>query len=205
LTAQLEHLPLFPLETVLFPGGLLPLRVFEVRYLDMVRKCHALGAPFGVVRLHKGREVQAAGADVAFETVGTLANIQTLSSPQAGLLSVVCQGQQRFRILKSERIKFGLWVAHVERIDDDQAVAIPQEHEPIAKALAHVGEQIKARGAGRLPEPEAFGDCAWVANRWAELLPLPAELKQQLMQLDSPLVRLELIGDALERLGVLKS
>ncbi len=205
MTTELHGLPLFPLETVLFPGGVLPLRIFEVRYLDMIRKCHAVGAPFGVVRLRKGREVSAAGIEEAFAEVGTLAQIQELTTVQSGLLSVVCTGQQRFRVLRSERAKYGLWTAHVERVDDDQPVAVPPEHEKISQGLAILMAQLKARGAAHLPDAEAFGDCAWVANRWAELLPLPAELKQQLMQLESPLVRLDLVGDALERLGVLKA
>jgi uncharacterized protein len=205
LSNQLHSLPLFPLETVLFPGGMLPLRIFEVRYLDMIRKCHAAGAPFGVVRLKKGREVSAAGIEEAFEPVGTLAAIRKLSTVQSGLRSVVCQGQQRFRVLRSERAKLGLWIAVVERIEDDQAIPVPPEHEPIARGLATLLAQLKARGVKDLPEPEAFDDCAWLANRWAELLPLQHELKQQLMQLESPLVRLELVGDALERLGVLKA
>ena len=95
----LTSLPLFPLGTVLFPGGVLPLRVFEVRYLDMIGKCHRAGAPFGVVALTQGHEVRAAGAPPEqLATIGTLAHITTLEQPQAGLPLVQCRGEQRFRI-----------------------------------------------------------------------------------------------------------
>ena len=84
--ATLTSLPLFPLGTVLFPGGVLPLRIFEVRYLDMIGKCHKVGAPFGVVGLTEGHEVRKAGQGAeSFHDVGTLANIVELASPQAGL------------------------------------------------------------------------------------------------------------------------
>ncbi len=200
---KLNGLPLFPLESVLFPDGVLPLRIFEVRYLDMIRKCHEVGTPFGVIRLITGREVTAAGVDEAFDVVGTLASIESLTTIQPGLLSVRCEAQQRFRIVKSERSRFGLWIADVERIDADMRVKIPDELNPVASSLVTVNAQLKARGLPGLPEPEHFDDCGWVANRWAEMLPIQSELKQQLMQLESPMLRLELVSDVLDKLGVL--
>lgn len=201
---QLSGLPLFPLEAVLFPGGVLPLRIFEVRYLDMIRKCFEVGAPFGVVRLMKGREVSAAGIEEGFDAVGTLASIESLTTIQASLLSVKCVGQQRFRIERRERSRFGLWIADVERITDDMRVGIPGELEGVTQSLVSVNAQLKARGLPGLPEPEHFDDCGWVANRWAEMLPIQGELKQQLMQLESPMLRLELVSDVLDKLGVLR-
>jgi uncharacterized protein len=203
----LSSLPLFPLGTVLYPGGLLPLRIFEVRYLDMVSKCHKAGAPFGVVSLTEGREVrQAGGAAETFNAVGTLARIVELEVPQPGLMVIRCEAAQRFRIDRSEQLKHGLWIADVTRLDDDMAVTIPEDLQETSRALARLIESLKQRHAGddALPiaMPYQLSDCGWVANRWCELLPLPLKLKQQLMELDNPLVRLELVSDVLSRTGI---
>ncbi len=202
----LHSLPLFPLGTVLFPGGQLPLRIFEVRYLDMITRCHKAGAPFGVVALTKGHEVSLPGVTESFASIGTLATIEELSQPQPGLLTIRCAGTQRFRVTSSERLKHGLWVADVERVDDDTVVAVPEDLAPIAQSLAEVIRKLRERApqdaAPPLPIELKLDDCGWVANRWCELLPLPTELKQRLMVLDNPLVRLELVGDILSRTGI---
>ena len=203
----LTSLPLFPLGTVLFPGGVLPLRVFEVRYLDMVRKCHRAGAPFGVVSLRSGQEVRRAGnAQEQFHDVGTLASIADLQTPQPGLVTLTSTGNQRFRILRRTLLPYGLWMADVEQLSDDLAVPIPPDLEPAAAALEKVLEVLCQRDprspAAIVPTHAQLADSGWVANRWCELLPVPAALKQQLMELDNPLVRLELVSDVLERTGI---
>ena len=202
----LTSLPLFPLGTVLFPGGLLPLRVFEVRYLDMIGKCHKAGAPFGVVSLSQGSEVRVPGGTEAFATVGTLATISGLDTPQPGLMVIRAQGEQRFRITSSDQLKHGLWVANVERMGADMAVAVPDDLKSTAQALERLIQSLqqKSQGSGQMPVngPLHLNDCGWVANRWCELLPLPLQLKQRLMELDNPLVRLELVGDVLARTGI---
>lgn len=211
----LFSLPLFPLGTVLYPGGILPLRIFEVRYLDMIGKCHKTGAPFGVVSLTQGSEVRkpdvrhAAGEPLpqeAFNTVGTLAIITEFSLPQPGLMVIRCTGAQRFEISSREKLKHGLWIADVTRIGDDMKVKVPDDLQPSANAL---GKLIKSLQERKLPTeqmpvsmPYMLDDCGWVANRWCELLPIPLELKQRLMELDNPLVRLELVSDILERTGI---
>jgi len=209
----LTPIPLFPLGTVLFPGGFLPLRIFEVRYLDMIGRCHKSGEPFGVVCLTQGSEVRKAGADAeAFATIGTLAVIHELESPQAGLMQIECSGTQRFRIHSSAMQKHGLWTAEVRAIADDVRMEIPKDLQHVAEALRRVVDTLEARRRQqgtpglRLPmlEPYAFDDCGWVANRWCELLPAQPELKQRLMELDSPLMRLELVGDLLARTGIAK-
>ncbi|WP_311221690.1 MULTISPECIES: LON peptidase substrate-binding domain-containing protein [unclassified Acidovorax] len=202
----LSSLPLFPLGTVLFPDGTLLLRVFEVRYLDMVRKCQQTGAPFGVVALRSGDEVRRAGApQEQFHDVGTLAVIEQLESPQAGLINLQCRGTERFRIQKRSQLPHGLWIADVEQCEPDQAVAVPPDLQRTATALAQVAAQLRLRDpdfAMPQPLPDQLADCGWVANRWCELLPVPPELKQQLMALDNPLLRLELVGDVLDRTGI---
>lgn len=207
----LHDLPLFPLGAVLFPGGLLPMRIFEVRYLDMIGKCHKAGVPFGVVSLTRGSEVRKAGAAAeTFCDIGTLATIQALESPQAGLLQIECAGTQRFRVRTSTLQKHGLWTAEVEAIAHDSALAIPDDLQHTAVALRRLVDTLEERqrlqGAEsvRLPvaAPYRFDDCGWVANRWCELLPMQPALKQRLMELDSPLMRLELVGDFLARAGI---
>lgn len=209
----LRSLPLFPLGTVLFPDGLLPLRIFEVRYLDMIGRCHKNGAPFGVVSLTQGTEVRRAGGEAeTFAEVGTLAVIHEFDAPQAGLLQIECVGTQRFRLRSSELQKYGLWTAEVEALPDDLPLALPEDLQHTADALRRLVDTLEERrrmevGDGaRLPigEPRRFEDCGWVANRWCELLPMRTDLKQRLMALDSPLMRLELVGDLLARAGIAK-
>ena len=203
----LSSLPLFPLGSVLFPGGLLALRVFEVRYLDMVRKCHQAGAPFGVVALTQGREVRQAGApEEQFNDVGTLAVIEQIDTPQPGLITLLCRGSQRFRITQRSHLPHGLWIADVGHIDPDLMVPIPQDLRKASTALAQVLHTLKQRDpeipTAIVPTAAQLDDCGWVANRWCELLPVPLELKQRLMELDNPLVRLELVSDVLARTGI---
>ena len=209
------QIPLFPLGTVLFPGGSLPLQIFEVRYLDMVRRCHRHGTPFGVVCLTQGREVQRPGAGdgsyepEGFHAVGTLARIVELAQAQPGLLFIACEGQARFRILHSERQPNGLWVARVEPLLPDAAAPIPAELGGIGQALKQLHDRLQTEQPGAVapyppyrPDQGPWQDAGWVANRWAELMPLPLSVKQQLLTLDSPLLRLELIGDALDQFGI---
>lgn len=135
----LTSLPLFPLASMLFPGGVLALRVFEVRYLDMVRKCHHAGAPFGVVSLRSGQEVRRAGAPLEqLHDVGTLARIEHLECPQPGLITLECRGGQRFRIVRSHLLPHGLWIADVELLADDQHVPIPQHLAATSRSLSQV-------------------------------------------------------------------
>lgn len=211
----LSMLPLFPLGTLLYPGGLLPLRIFEVRYLDMIGKCFKTGAPFGVVNLIKGTEVRRATpsqtprdgtAAETFHPVGTLATITELARPQAGLMEIRCTGTRRFRIANTQLLKHGLWVADVTLLEEDLPVPIPADLQNISLALANLINTLKA---GDVPEaqlpvqaPYRFDDCGWVANRWCELLPMSATHKQGLLALDNPLVRLELVGDVLARSGI---
>lgn len=196
-------LPLFPLGTVLFPGGLLPLRIFEVRYLDMIRRCHREGRPFGVVALTQGHEVRQAGAGPeAFHPVGTLATVAEIAAPQPGLLMIRAHGGSRFRLQSSQQLTHGLWVGEALPLADDPVVPVPEELQGHAQSLARLLDTLRAQvgdAKGRMPlrEPWRLDDCAWVANRWSELLPMPLETKQRLMALDNPVLRLELVGDLL--------
>jgi Lon protease-like protein len=210
-------LPLFPLQTVLFPGGLLPLRIFEVRYLDLITRCQKEGAPFGVVCMTQGSEVRRppaetprpAGQDFepeAFHAVGTLANIVAYERVQPGLILVRCTGGLRFKLSRREQLKHGLWVGDADWMAKDQTVPVPSDlnhvQQGLQKLVAHL---LGTNGAGEtlaFEAPFEWDDSGWVANRWCELLPISPQLKQQLMMLDNPLLRLELVADLLERLKI---
>jgi len=210
----LQQLPLFPLQTALFPGGWMPLRIFEVRYLDMIKRCHAAGAPFGVVCLSEGSEVrrvdpqhQDGFAAEAFFDIGTLAHIERFATPQAGLMFIHCRGQQRFQITARRRLPHGLWVGDVVLQPLEPVVAVPEHLASTRDALQRVLATLQAREPEAINElplqaPYHWDDSGWVANRWVELLPLQPELKHRLMVLDSPLLRLELVSDLLDRMGV---
>src|SRR6218665_1095338 len=201
----LSSLPLFPLGSGLFPGGMLALRVFVPRYLDMVRKCRQDDPPFGGVELTRGQKVRQAGAPAEqFNDIGVLALIERLERPQPGLITLLCRGSQRFRIIRRQHLTPGLWRAGVWLIDPDLAVPIPPDLRKTATALAQLLRTLEQRGlhSATRPTAEQLDDCGWVANRWCELLPVPLALKQRLMELDNPLVRLELVGDVLERTGI---
>ena len=205
---DIDALPLFPLTTVLSPQGILNLQIFEVRYLDMIGKCYKNGTPFGVVSLVKGGEVRRLDASAPagdgfaneqFADVGTLASIAEFSAPQAGLMVVRCTGTERFRIRARSQLKHGLWVADITTLAPDAPAAIPPDLQPIAAALARLLDHQRSGEAMFEPlpidQPYRFDDCGWVANRWCDLLSMPPPMKQSLMQLDNPLLRLELVGD----------
>lgn len=210
----LSQLPLFPLQTVLFPGGWMPLRIFEVRYLDMIKRCHAAGAPFGVVCLREGSEVRRADpaaadgfAHEAFFPAGTLARIEQVAHPQPGLMFIHCRGQQRFQITASHRLPHGLWVADVRLESLEPVIPVADHLASTRDALQRVLENLQEREPQAMNElplqpPYEWDNSGWVANRWAELLPAPAELKHRLMTLDNPMLRLELVSDLLDKLGV---
>ena len=159
----LSSLPLFPLNSVLFPDGVLALRVFEVRYLDMVRKCHHAGAPFGIVALTQGNEVRQAGApDERFHDIGTLAASEKLDNPQPGLITLLCRGSQRFRITERRHLPHGLWIADVEQLATDLAVSIPEDLLTTATTLAQVLASLRERDTGSgtalHPTPDQLDD-----------------------------------------------
>jgi len=206
---------LFPLQTVLFPGGWLPLRIFEVRYLDMVQRCHKVGAPFGVVCLTQGTEVmkppqektappESSTEGEAFFPVGVLANIETLAQPHPGLLHIACRGSQRFRVKYANKLKHGLWLADVDMLPADLPAPVTDDLSGTVSSLQRLLHTLSTQASNdqQLPiqKPYQWQDAGWVANRWCELLPIDNGLKQRLMSLDNPLVRLELVSDLLEKL-----
>lgn len=187
------EIPLFPLHTVLFPGGLLPLRVFEQRYMAMAKSCLRDGTPFGVCLIREGAEV---GAAATPEDVGCLARIVRWDMEQLGLLQIVAQGAERFRILARRVQPDGLALVRIELLPDSADALIPGQlafcRQLLERIAAEHGERIFAK-------PFQFDSSAWVSARLAEVLPLPLATKQQLMELGDGVQRLELLQGLLRQ------
>ena len=197
-----EELPLFPLQAVLFPGGLLSLKVFEARYLDLMSTCLREQRPFGVVALRSGDEVRRPDRTVSFEVVGTLAELIDVDSEHPGILQVSCRGGARFRVLDSHQRADGLWLARTESLADDTVLAPAEAQTATVRGLAEAIATLKAQGVAPFLEPYRFDDAGWVANRWCEILPISQAAKFKLMELPDPLVRLQLVDDYLRSKGV---
>jgi Lon protease-like protein len=206
-TPEATHpaLPLFPLRSVLFPGGLLVLKVFEARYLDLVTDCLRRDRPFGVVCLLQGGEVRdGKGAGVRFESAGVLARLDDVDGEQPGLLRVRCTGMQRFRLeADAAQQPDGLWVGRARQLPDDEAALPAPSLLPAVQALAGAIGKLKAQGAEPFLPPYRLDDAGWVANRWCEILPIPLGAKQKLMELEDPQLRLQLVQDYLQGQGVI--
>jgi len=190
-------LPLFPLQTVLFPDGLLELKIFETRYLDLMARCMREQTPFGVVALRSGSEARVSGAPVALFDVGTLAELIEVDSPEANILLVRCRGGQRFTLGATRQEADGLWVGDALPVGDDPVVAPSATHANVVKSLVDAVATLSAQGAEPFLAPHRFDDAGWVANRWCEILPLPIDAKHRLLGLD-PLSRLDIV-DSLMR------
>jgi len=181
------EIALFPLQTVLFPGGRLPLRIFEQRYLEMAKACLRDGTPFGVCLIREGREV---GEAALPEDVGCTARIVEWDMPQLGLLQVVAHGEQRFRIRRRRVQRDGLALAEVEMLAEASDAPLDAQADLCARVLRRI---IEAAPAGLVQAPPHFDSAAWVSARLAELLPLSLASKQRLLEMDEPRDRLEIL------------
>jgi Lon protease-like protein len=193
----LTELPLFPLGTVLFPGALLPLQLFELRYLQMIGECERQGSGFGVVTLTRGQEVHRPGETEQFEPIGTRVQIERIERPQPGLVRVWCRGVEKFRIGATQQRSDGLWLGRVHALPSEPAVQVPEDLQHLAAQMHEALTQLSAQPNVVVPWNEAWRlqDCGWLSNRYGELLPLPLAMKYRLFALQEPLMRLELIGD----------
>jgi Lon protease-like protein len=192
-----QEIPIFPLGTVLFPGGLLPLRVFETRYMDMTRECMKEQKPFGVCLIKSGREV---GEPAVPEEVGCLAHIQEWDMRELGVLSLRTQGGRRFRIRNREVNGQGLVRANVELIAPEPATSLPAEFAACANLLELV---VADKSAAVFAEPHQFDDATWVGYRLTEILPVPQAAKQRLLELDDSVLRLQILYRFLEQRGLI--
>jgi Lon protease-like protein len=180
-------LALFPLHMVLFPGGRLPLRIFETRYVDMVRSCMRTSTNFGVVLIRTGNEV---GPAQMFE-VGTTASIVDFNQLSDGFLGISCLGAKRFRIKSGSVQADGLNLANVEWLNAEPALSIPARHERLAELLESVLPRL---GEGYANMTMVLDDAAWVGHRLAEILPIPLGQKQYCLELDDPIERLDFLA-----------
>ncbi|MDH3375696.1 MAG: LON peptidase substrate-binding domain-containing protein [Gammaproteobacteria bacterium] len=188
------NLPLFPLNTVLFPGGPLPLRIFEPRYLDMVSASVKQDKPFGVCLIKRGEE---AGHAAEPHTIGTLAKIVDWDQLTDGTLGITARGGERFLVEHYEVQQNQLTVGAVSMIPDDPIVATPAEYSPLIELLRHLLPQ-----AGDLYSDveRDFDNASWLGCRLAEILPIDLPEKQALLELTSPLQRLKSIDEVLHQL-----
>ncbi len=197
-------IPLFPLDTVLFPDGVLPLRIFETRYVDMVRDCMRNDSGFGVCRITRGSEV---GEPADHESIGCLARIRSWDMEQPGVLQIWTRGEARFRIIDREIRPDGLIRADVTWLPDDPDEPLPVEFEDCAQLLRRIVADIVERETDPMRrmvgEPYRFDSLAWVSNRLAEFMPLASRAKQSMMSADSALARMMVVRDLLRRHGAL--
>jgi uncharacterized protein len=181
---SLTELPLFPLNAVLFPGGPLALRIFEPRYLDMVRRCLKAHSGFGVVLILEGAE---AGAAVSVANTGTSARLVDFDTLPDGLLGLQCLGERRFRLSRRWLQGDGLNLGEVDYLPDDAPCSVPAEYAHLSELLR---ELLPRLGGGYTHVEAHYDDAGWVSNRWAEILPLAAAEKLELLELTDPLARL---------------
>lgn len=203
----MEEIPLFPLGRALFPDGVLHLRVFEVRYLNMIRRCIDEGKEFGVVGLLEGREVRSPEGVEKLSNAGTMARIDAWHAPIPALIHLRCIGTSPFELQDSRQEKFGLWMGRGTPLATDSPVAIPSSLQACADALGRVIARLQQEGtpADAMPicPPFRLDECGWVADRWAEMLPLTALQRQHLLHMRDPQARLERIQKYLLLQGVL--
>ena len=197
------RLPLFPLKTVLFPGGRLPLRIFEQRYIAMAKSCLADDSAFGVCCITRGAEiVDAAARDdlPEFAAIGTLATLGSWDMPQLGILHVTAVGGVRFQVRSHLAQPDGLIVAVAMPIATEPTVALDAADNSLARVLELLADRL---GPQHFAGDRAFHDASWVGYRLAELLPLPLSIKQDMLEINDAKVRLSVLHKFLERNGLL--
>ena len=195
MNAALEQfrLPLFPLNTVVFPGGRLPLRIFEQRYLDMVKQAIADDMPFGICAIREGAET---GAPAVPYTVGTRVHVTDWDMPQAGILHIDTQAEERFVVRSTRTEPGGLLTGSVEAVSAEPASAIPAELELAVEILRHI---IGEYGTAHFPAPHEFDNAAWVGFRLSEVLPLKLSVKQNLLEMNDSAMRLRILTEFLKK------
>ena len=193
LFARRETVPIFPLGTVLFPGGLLPLRIFEVRYVEMAKECLKEGTPFGVCLIREGAEV---GAPAVPEPVGCLARIGECDVEELGILKVKAEGLDRFRIVSSDVNRHGLVVGRIEELHPEPEVT---EAPGLADSALFLRKVMPGIGEERFAQPYRFEDASWVGFRLAEILPLRMDVKQKLLELTDAGMRIAVLHKFLQQ------
>jgi hypothetical protein len=198
-----QKIPLFPLGTVLFPDGVIALKIFEARYLDMIKKCLREKTEFGVVSILKDQADETSSP--AFSQIGTLAQIEDFDPVEPALYMTKSVGTQRFRLLNSQQEPSGLWIGEVELLENDPITPIPEEHQRIVNLLNEIISVIQSEdllGESPFKKPFKTDDCGWVSNRLAELLPISLAQKNHLLAQTNPRIRLDLVTEIIEDDGL---
>ncbi|MBS0320236.1 MAG: LON peptidase substrate-binding domain-containing protein [Proteobacteria bacterium] len=195
-----RSLPLFPLRTVLFPGGVLPIKIFEQRYIDMAKRCFQDGSAFGVCLLTGGEEVAASGVQQQFAAIGTVARIVHWDMPQLGILHIGAEGDGRFRVASHRVERDGLVVGSVVPLAPEPTVTLAPDYAPLAALLELIAGRV---GPQNFPQRTAYDDASWVGYRLAELLPLPLHIKQTMLEVSEAQVRLKVLRQFLLDQGLL--
>ena len=182
--ALLEGMPVFALNTVLYPGGPLPLRIFEPRYVDMVSDRLRRDAPFIVALIRDGGEV---GGGASTHSVGTLARIVDWNRRDDGLLGITAHGGRRVQVLDSETRPDGLCVATARMLAEEPASTVPGDHRRLVALLRGLLDQLESTYRHVTPR---YDDASWVGYRLSELLPMPLARKQHFLEMEEPLARL---------------
>jgi uncharacterized protein len=188
-----HEIALFPLHTVLFPGGPLPLRIFEPRYIDMVRKSLREDAAFGVVLIDGGSET---GASAATASIGTSARIADFYPLPDGLLGITCLGLSKFRLAGRRMQSDGLSLGEIEWLAAEPQIELPGEFRHLGQLLRKVLPEL---GDFYQSVIKRFDDSAWVGYRLAEILPLSLSDKQHCLELSDPLARLARLSPLIQR------
>jgi uncharacterized protein len=200
------QLALFPLGAVLFPQGMLSLKVFEARYLDLMSACLKAQTSFGIVFIERGSDIRSKDEAPLTASIGCSAEIIACDIPQQGLMHVQVRGLERFSISSTQSGPNGLLIGDVQAVVADPKEAVPAKHAAAVDALKQFVAALQLKGQSPpFAAPFLFEDAGWVANRWCEILPIPGVLKQRLMELPNPQTRLDLIGGFLEKQGIIKA
>jgi len=174
------QMPIFPLGTVLFPGGVLPLRIFEQRYLEMTKACLRDDTGFGVCLIREGREV---GSPAVPSPIGCIARIREWDMPQLGIFTLIAEGTTRFRLGARETGRQGLTLGEVELLPEP--ITPDQPPEELSECVALLRSIVERIGQDKLPTAPRYDDAAWVAYRLAEFLPLDPGARQRLLEMDN--------------------
>ena len=201
LNVASRKIPLFPLETVLFPDGVIALKIFEARYLDMIKQCLREKTEFGVISIIQDQDDSHDNPTPRFSSIGTLALIEDFDPIQPALYMTKSFGTQRFQLLSSSQEANGLWVGEIILLEKDPLIPIPKEHQRVAKLLDEIIAVIQSENLlsdAPFKKPYMTEDCGWVSNRLAELLPISLAQKNHLLAQTNPRIRLDLISEIIE-------
>jgi Lon protease-like protein len=186
-------LPLFPLNTVVFPGGRLPLKIFEQRYLEMVKQAIAGNTPFGICAIREGAET---GTPAVPYSIGTRVRITDWDMLQTGILHIDTVAQERFVVRSTHAEPSGLLIGAVEAVSAESAITVPEDLELAVEILRHI---ISEYGDAHFPAPHDFDNAVWVGYRLAEVLPLRLSIRQNLLEMNDSITRLRILTEFLKK------